>query len=292
MSVPSHAPRGLRLVAAAVLALACAAAPAASAQVGDGSAPLAPAVFDDPSQVERDASALFDAGVSTWREGRYERAGELWLAALARLGPRDPDGASADVAFDRHALLVNLGNAAFRAGRHGEAVGWYLAAERIAPRDARTRANLALARERAGLPAPSRGTLADLRTSLAGGVSHAEARWLAVLGCVVLAVGLVHEALRRTARSALGAVFAVVLCLAASTPLVLQELAAGDAPHLVLRPSVDVRSEPRAASSAVGAVAGGDVVHVVDALPEWLRVELPGGRAGWVPREDLFDLVR
>ncbi len=54
----------------------------------------------------------------------------------------------------------------------------------------------------------------------------------------------------------------------------------------------DVRSEPRSDATVVGNVASGDEVVRQDELPGWVKVEQPGGNAGWVESRAVFALKR
>ncbi|QDU85461.1 hypothetical protein Pla163_25920 [Planctomycetes bacterium Pla163] len=249
--------------------------------------------FSEPSDAQRRAAELFDAGVGAWRESRYGRAEELWLVALDTIGaPPETDSADA-VLFDRHALLFNLGNAAFRAERPLEAVGWYRAALRHQPRHAATHDNLELARQRAELDG---GT--GLEPTAAWGAYLAawtpgEARWLALLGLGPLAVTLLIEALRGGRAAMLWAGSALVVAGVLFAPLVHGHLTADERPQMVIAPEgVSLRSEARTGSTVVARAAAGEDVLRRDALPEWIQVELADGTLGWVPRAELFDLRR
>jgi len=272
-----------------VLIVGCAGAAAAQPRAQDDGAPLASvsavATDDDPV-------ALFDAGVAAWREGRHERAGELWLASLERLGAPDPAPRADGPFVDRHVLLANLGNAAFRSGAAGEAVGWYSAALAYAPRDPATLANLALARERANLPEPPRHGWRGAAEALAARITDGEARLLALIGLGPLALALLFEALRNGRRGVFAVLVALCLAAVCLVPLATRHLAQRTAPHLVLRSGVDLLAEAQAGATAVGALAPGAVVEVVDELPHWLAVARDGAPPAWAPRAALFALER
>ncbi len=239
-----------------------------------------------------DPLALFDAGVAAWREGRHTRAGELWLATLERLGPLDQATVGDEPIVDRHVLLANLGNAAFRRGAPAEAVGWYSAALVYAPRDAATLANLALARERAELPEPARRGWRGALEALAARITDGEARLLALAGLGPLALALLYDALRRGRRAVLSVVATACLAAAALIPLAARHFVRHDAPHLVLRSGVDLLAEAQDGATAVGALSPGAVVEVVDELPHWLAVARDGAPPAWAPRDALFALER
>jgi tetratricopeptide (TPR) repeat protein len=227
--------------------------------------------------------AAFDAGVAAYRGGDYAAAGELWSEALS--APLPP--------ADKARVTYDLGNAAWRAGRRGEALGWYAAALREAPRHGDARANLEFAREELGLPPADEGSLAAAFRRAAGSLSRAEAAWGVLAASLLFFTLLVVEALRggRLWRGlALGS---GLLALAAAVPWVHAEATAGGDPHVAIgTPSVSLRAEPRTDLPVVATVEAGGVVERIDALGGWLRVETPDGERGWAPAEELFRLER
>jgi hypothetical protein len=262
------------------------------------SAPLEPARLStesvDPYALRLDeVEQLFDSGVVAWRRGEYAVAEERWVELLTLVDglPRDVRGRERVV--DLHALLHDLGNAAFRLERPLEAAGYYLAALRHAPRDVATRANLDLSRRAGGLePEPDPDFLGSLVLSL-GLVTPEESRWLALIGLLPLLTGLLGEAIRGgRAWRALAALGLVAAALAAA-PLLRHELLRGADPVMVVEPEgVPLRAEPLVERAVIGELAPGDVVERIDALPDWVRIERPDGLRGWVPRGATFELVR
>lgn len=254
----------------------------------------APRLFDEPSPLQLHATQLFETGVAAWREGRHARAEELWRETLRVLGPPREPSSSDEVLFDRHAVLFDLGNAAFRGARYLEAIGWYRAALRYEPRHAGTRANLELATARAGLDphASASDTLGVWRSYLAAW-TPGEARWLALFGLAPLALALLVEAVRGGRAAALWALACFAAALLLVAPLLHLRATADDVPYLVVDPNgTALRSEARAAAATVGRIEAGATVQRVDALPEWVRVETDAGASGWVPADDVFELRR
>lgn len=254
----------------------------------------APRYFAEPTDEQRRAAELFDAGVSAWREGRHARAEELWLETLRVIGPAQEPTASDQVVFDRHALLFDLGNAAYRAGRHLEAVGWYRAALEHRPRHGGTRDNLELARQAAGIDgADGAGGTGEVVRAYVRLWTPAEARWLALFGLLPLGLALLVEAVRGGRAAVLWAVVALVVAIALVAPHVHHRGQAEAAPFLVVDDGgATIHSEARGSSPGVGRVEAGDEVEVIDLLPDWLRVETSDGTNGWVEREALFALRR
>ena len=85
------------------------------------------------SLASADLDATFDRGVAAYREGKWEEAEGAWRA-MAEAGVHDPR------------VEYNLGNAAWKQGRLGEAIWRWERARRLDPDDRDLRSNLALAR--------------------------------------------------------------------------------------------------------------------------------------------------
>lgn len=225
----------------------------------------------------------FDAGVEAYRGGDYAAASELWTEALA--APLAP--------AERARVCYDLGNAVWRAGRRGEALGWYSAALRAAPRHADARANLEFAREELGLSPADEGSLATAMHRAAGSLSRGEAAAGVLAASLLLCAALVVEALRGGRLWRGVAVASAVLALTAAVPWVHAEAAAGGDPYLAIgTPSVSLRAEPRAELPVIATVEAAGVVERIDALGSWLRVETAAGERGWAPAEELFRLER
>lgn len=226
---------------------------------------------------------LLEQGVAAYRAGDHDLAIALWEEGLdAAL----PDG-------DRARVCYNLGNAAWRAGQGGRALGWYEAALRLAPRHADARSNAAFVREELDIPPAETGDLRSAASRFLRIVTHAEAAWLLLLSSALLLAALVCEALwgGRAWRRAVGAASVSVVILA--LPWVYAETQIHARPYLVIgAPSVSLRAEPRPELPTIAAPLTGSEVVRLDELDGWLRVEARGGERGWAPAEGLFLLVR
>lgn len=238
--------------------------------------PSALAVQTTPEPAPTDA-------VSAYRRGDYETASAIWQRELQEA--RDP-GEKARLAYD-------LGNAAYRAGRVLEAVGWYTVALRHAPRDGAVWANLELARAEAGLEPADRGDLAATSRRVVSSLTLAESEWF-VLGSLALLAGcLAAEAFlggRLARRAALAAVAVTSLAL---VPWGWNLVATGARPALVVAADgTPARSEPRPDGTRLFELEAGARVERLDALPGWVEVAGEDGRPVWVAEGALFDLVR
>lgn len=231
-----------------------------------------------PAQAE-----AFDAGVAAYRRGDHAAASELWLEALEHPLP----------AAERARVAYDLGNAAWRSGRRGEALGWYAAALRVAPRHADARRNLAFAREELALPPADEGSLAAAFRRAAGALTRDEAAWVALAASALLFALLVLEGLRGGRLWRGLAVAGAVLALAAAVPWIHAEATSrGNSCVAIGVPSVSLRAEPRTDLPVIASVEAGRTVERIDSLGGWLRVETAGGERGWAPAEELFPLER
>ncbi|MEO0650847.1 MAG: SH3 domain-containing protein [Planctomycetota bacterium] len=266
---------------------------ATEAVVAEAPAPPEPERVDPYEARLESLERLFESGVEAWRLGEYAVAEGRWLALLEELDEQPLDVRGRERIVDRYALLHDLGNAAFRLGRPLEAVGWYLAALRHAPRDRDTRANLDLARRDAGLEAEQDPDfLGSLFDSL-GLLTPAESRWLALLGLLPVLTCLLGEA-GRGGRAWRGLLLLSILGgLLASAPLARHLLLAESDPVLVVAASsVSLRAEPLVGRPAIGELDPGQRVDRLDELPNWAKVETEDGAVGWVSLDSVFSLVR
>ncbi len=227
------------------------------------------------------APDAFELGVDAYRRGQYAEAEAHWHACLAR--------PLADESLAR--VTYNLGNAAWRQGNAFEAIGWYTATVKRAPRNADAWHNLELARAQAGLEPEDRGDLGATARRLVELLRPVEARRLAAFGLGLLALVCLVEALRggRFARMAL---FPAALIFAVTSIPWLWGLARVDRDTLLVirAPSVALRSEPRLELDATASVDAGEEVERIDALPGWTRVRSADGERGWLPDDAVFDL--
>lgn len=228
--------------------------------------------------------ASFEAGVAAYRAGDWARARAHWLAAL---------DARADDVVDRKALLYDLGNAAARSGAMGEAVGWYSAAVRLAPRDADALANLEFARREAGFEPYDRGDLAATLRRVLDAWTVAEASWIALGAILLFGAVLALEALRGTAAwrrlailCGLGALLGLVPWLRAL------ERERADLWLVVEKSGAALASEPRGDATTLETLPPGTSVRRLDALPGWVRVAGVESSSGWVRADSVFDLAR
>ena len=248
------------------------------------------AAADDGTGAELGARAeRFRTGLELWRRGERALAESAWLDLARELPPAPEPGHGGERVFDRVALFHALGNAAYRAERPLAAVGWYERGLRHRPRDPELLANRRLARIAAELdPEDQRqSALVELLRS----VSRGEARWLALLGLVPLAFGLLAEALRggRVGRGL--AALGVLAAGAAAAPYLHARLGPPPPDLLVVAPGgAGVHSEPNAASERVAELPAGSTTSEVERWPGWVRVRVDEDLRAWLPEAAVFPL--
>ncbi|HWF18518.1 MAG TPA: tetratricopeptide repeat protein [Verrucomicrobiae bacterium] len=226
----------------------------------------------------RDFTADFDSANKFYEEGRYADA----VTAYDKL---------IETGNISEAIYFNRGNAFFKLGQIGKAIASYRQAERLAPRDRELRADLQLARTRARGGAPYHND--HLRVWL-GSLSLNEWTLLTATAFwalfILLALGQWRMELKsrlknyvQAAASAtvlLGLCFGLALYLDYLTPSAI--VVAGEA---------DVRNGPLDESPGVFKVRDGAELEVLDRKDNWLQVQDPAQRIGWLRQDHalIFD---
>lgn len=235
-----------------------------------------------PSVASAEGTADFDQGVEAYRRGDYASAETLWREAL-RSDELEP--------FDRAAIARNLGNAAWRQARGLEAVAWYTASLRSAPRDSETWASLEHARQASELEPADRGDLTSTVRRIVGSWTLAEAQWMLAGATFLWFLALIGEALRGGVVWRAAAWSGFLLVGIASAPLLWHLARADREVWMVVERGTELSSEPRADLAPTGALEPAQEVTGIDQVPDWVRVETGDGARGWVPRESVMRLT-
>lgn len=184
------------------------------------------------------------------------------------------------------AVYFNLGNAHFKAGHLGQAIGAYRNAEKLTPRDPDIQANLRFARNRVQGPT----SLVPAWQRALGQLSLNE--WtvittvLAWIWLGLLTLGQCRPTWRPVLRKyVLGAGIATLVlavCLAAVLYRIRSPLA------IVAAPEAVVRQAPLAESDNVFVAQDGAELPVIDRKGDWLQVSLGRTRSGWIRRDQVL----
>jgi tetratricopeptide (TPR) repeat protein len=173
--------------------------------------------------------------------------------------------------------LFDLGNAWLRSGRPGRAILEYERALVLAPGNPAIEANLAAARQRAGVT-PS---MAGPWLTAARSVSFDSYLWLGLGALWVLCVALVLLCLNgRPRRLAKPLVLAAVVTLCASADAA--ALCWSDLYRAVVQGPATLRVAPAASAASIGGVRDGEVVWIQQRYAGFNLVRTAEGRSGWV----------
>lgn len=257
------APAGSR----AVTALLCALAQAALLAAPPAAAPA------DPSAAFREAHRRYLAG-------DFEEAAERYQALL-------------DAGYGGSALLYDLGNAWFRAGRAGRAAAAWERALRLDPGDAEAEANLQLVR-RAYASRPPWSRPEPVLERVAARASDGSAAlavalpWLGLWAALGLRLG---SRGRRRALSGVAAALCGLLALGGGLLVAAKAREQRSPRAVVVAPAAPLFEAPSDALRPTLELPEAAPLRALAAEGDWLRVRLPGGIEGFVRRGDV-ELVR
>jgi hypothetical protein len=220
-----------------------------------------PLALADPTPAS--LAAQFQTANEAFAEGRFGEAAD-GMTAVVRAG-----GVSANLLFD-------LGNAALRAGRPGEAILAYERARLLAPRDTAIRANLRQARQVAELPT----TEESAWTRLAGQLSPDDwalgataSLFLACLLILLFVLGVRPQRIRPLLAIATLALFLLWGLFATRYENAGLAIATGTDPTLLGAPFSSALPESN--------LKPGESVHVLSEHNGFLLVRTADGRSGW-----------
>ena len=228
---------------------------------------------------EGDARDLFDRAGQAYREGRYQQAAEMYEKILAGGKESGP-------------LYYNLGNSYFKQGLTGPAVLSYERARRLMPRDGDLAANLKYARAFVRGYAPEKRnfgmrlllgpaqvmTLNELTVLIAGMTGAAAVLYL---------IKLCRARQGRMARTAmLVLVFGALFLLAAA--VVSGRTARGQG--VIVAKQLEAKFEPRENATGHYELYEGSRVRVLQREGEWLKIQRPDGKSGWIPAAGLEEI--
>lgn len=220
-----------------------------------------------------DPAADFAAANKLYAEGKFGEAAAAYDRILQAGGPAP-------------ALLFNLGNAEFKAGHLGKAIAAYRRAERLTPRDAELRANLAFVRNQVQ------------------GATLSESRWQNWVGSLTLNEGALLTAGFFWAMFALFALqqikpalaprlrtatrLAVVLTIFSGAILGLQAANHfNSAVAVVTVAEVTARSGPFDDAQSAFTARDGAELRVLDQHDDWVQVANGAGKIGWLSKKQV-----
>lgn len=227
--------------------------------------------------VAGELDSLFEAGNRLYEQGRYLEAVQTYSNLVER-------------GYVSSGVLFNLGNANFKAGRLGYAVGHYRLAERLAPRDPDIQANLRFVQTAvAGAPPPSRPVPARwiIRATLN---EWAWATSLSFWGLFwILSVRLIRPqsaaSLRPWIAPCAGLTLMVAACLAWGS---VDRF--GTTRAVVIQKEAILRHGPVDESPSLQTLVDGQELIILDQKDPWYQVKGASRGIGWIRRESLWVL--
>ncbi|MBR4002045.1 MAG: BatD family protein [Bacteroidales bacterium] len=226
--------------------------------------------------------SLWNAGTAAYSDGRWDDALQAW-SGIESLGVESAD------------LYYNLGNAYFKTSDYAHAILFYERALKLDPSSADIKHNLQYAQEfiQDNIETVPEFFLAQWFHNL----SRIFPRdvW-AVLFLVLLAAALGLSLLfalggtpaRRKAGffGGIAALLLCALCFSFARVQYNQYINATDA--IITRAVTSVKSSPDSGSAKdLFVLHAGSKVRILDSVGEWMNVELPDGRQGWLPEADM-----
>jgi tetratricopeptide (TPR) repeat protein len=215
------------------------------------------------------------AAKTAYEMGDYARAIDLY-ENLRAIGIRDGT------------LYYNLAVAYHQAGLEGQALLNALRAQEVLPRDGAVQALIALLRAQRAVPQDETDMLALFANATKPLLTLSELYWLCfALWCLVWFLGGLA---RRTPRLGvqISAVIATALCVVMLTLLASRWWMLANRPLAVVTTATTALSGAGADYLTLFRVAPMTEVWVIEPQAEWLRIALPDGRQGWLPRESLI----
>jgi len=229
------------------------------------------------ARAERVSDAFLQAD-KLYEEAKYSQAAAMYENLL-----RDGQVSSA--------IYFNAGDAWFNSGQIGRAIYDYRRAEQLAPRDPDIRANLEIARARAGT---SNAALPGSRwTRWVGRVTLNEwscaASAAAALFFLVLTVRQISPAFGKSSSVLVGVLAAasiwLLICLGLSIDQRLLEKTS-----IVIVPEAVVRRGPLEESQSVFTAHDGAEMMVLGSDGDWLQVSNAARQIGWLQQKDVAQM--
>ncbi|NRA95364.1 MAG: tetratricopeptide repeat protein [Planctomycetes bacterium] len=199
----------------------------------------------------------FERGLAAYDAGQFDRARSAFTAALA------------DAGVAQGPILYNIGNCAYRQGRHAEAVLFYRRALLRMPRDEEVTFNLRRVEAHLGIDGASDRSFEAIVLGVVDTMTPAEGLLLVGVLQVAGFLALVVWRRRRGVRLAMGA--AVVVALLGGARLVYRQWYAPPS-GVVLSEEIALRAQPHASLPATLELRAGEVVTVEESSDRWMWV--------------------
>ncbi len=215
------------------------------------------------------AGSAFERANAAFESGNDHAAISQYEAILAH------DGYSAPVLF-------NLGNAFYRSGQFGAAILNYERAQVLAPRDASIAANLRLAREKAGVPAPAPNEVERVARILTPNTLAWTGSLALMTICLGIGLGQFFPRFTR-AKIIIGVAVMTLLAVAASFAIRWPEFYRA----IVITANAPARIAPAGTAAESFALKAGEAVIITKKYGQFILARTADGRSGWVSGKEI-----
>lgn len=223
------------------------------------------------------SNSLFQRGLSLYDEGRYNEA----IDAFEEILKSDPR---------RGHVLYNLGNAYYKSGKKGSALGAYYAARRLLPRNPDIRANIGY------LESSNEERLASEENQ---SISRSIFFWLDTFNTkeltflssfllmivfLIVGVGFLFSHFRKI--SVVGAIMAGLICIIIFTSLMVK-YDTDEVWGAVSIKKSKIFSDRDKGAAVVFELHEGAPVIIVEDEKDWVKVKISDGKQGWVMKSSV-----
>ena len=227
--------------------------------------------------VQDGISLYYGVGIDAYRKGQYDLAIQEFESILSNN-------------WDSPALYYNLGNAFYRRGNTAGAVWAFESCLKLSPTHEDAKYNLRLANlkviDRMDLPEPP----IYLKWYLSIKEQFTPSTWINISLFIFLIFSIIMTASRMTSSSILQnlrgsiiVVFFVSLFLTIHSIWTDNSLSLG----VIYATKVEAHSEPNVFSTRLFEVHEGLRVSIIQAVDEWVEIELLDGKMGWIENDQI-----
>ena len=188
------------------------------------------------------------------------------------------------------AIWFNLGNAAFKSGRAGQAIAAYRKAQALAPRDPDIRANLRFARESVPGNTSRSGAIDRLMRILTAREAAILSTSLLWIWLGLLSLGAVRPKLKTALAMWQAAAGTLALTFAAYYWSIVLHQNSNRAAVVTAAGTTPVRFGPLEESQTSYTVRDGAELRVIGRKDAWLQVADSSARIGWLPARDAVEV--
>lgn len=225
---------------------------------------------------QTDSTDLWTSASTAYENGHYEEAYSSWLQWSKENSFPNPD------------LYYNLGNAAFKSEKIGEAILNWNRALKLNPEMEDARVNLAQAQARVvdNIVPTKVSPITEFTRSIWS--YYSPLTW-GILACVAFALMAICFAVFKFSNRSVSGLFMPLAFVLMAGGLVLTSAGIRHQYHLdhnitavVLQPNIYVKSAPMTSGADAFILHEGTEMKVVKQMGEWYEIKLADGKVGWV----------